>query len=229
MYNFKIIYIFKPIITIMKKAILIISLLYITLISACVVDKSGMPDSASGYTYQPLTAGSNWVYKNTDSLSVDSVNVTMTSTTKTAGTNVYHLATSVEEGDVSQGYYGINHHLYTMTDFLTGFELTYLDDTKPVGGTWGIAYSDSTGSIQLTGTVVEKDINHTVLNKTYNKVIHTRVTFQLNISSGLTGGFDMSGYATYDFYVARNIGIIEIDDHDTDGSSKSELVSYQIK
>jgi len=214
----------------MKKALLIISLLYITFLSACVIDKSGMPDSAtSGYTYQPLTAGSTWVYKNTDSLTVDSVNVTMTSTTKTVGNNTYHLATSVEEGDVSQGFYGINHHLYTMTDFLTGFELTYLDDTKPIGGTWGTAYSDSTGSIQLTGTVVEKDINRTVLNKTYNNVIHTRLTFQLSINMGSTGGFDMSGYATYDFYIARNIGIIEIDDHSEGDNSKSELVSYQIK
>lgn len=214
----------------MKKALLIISLLYITFISACVVDKSGMPDSAtSGYTYQPLTAGSTWVYKNTDSLSVDSSNLTMTSTTKTVGNNIYHLATSVEDGDNSDGYYGVNHHLYTMTDFLTGFELTYLDDTKPVGGTWGISYSDSTGNIQLTGTVVEKDINHSVLNKTYNNVIHTRLTLQLNINVGSAGGLNISGYNTYDFYIARNIGIIEIDDHADGDNSKSELMSYQIK
>jgi hypothetical protein len=199
-------------------------------VSSCVADKSGLPDSANAaYTYQPLTAGSTWVYKNTDSLTVDTNTITMTSSTQTVGNNIFHLATSLENGSTDQGYYGINHHLYTMTDQQLGFQLTYLDDTKPVGGTWGISYSDSTGTLRLTGTTIEKNINHTVLGKTYNNVIHTRLTFQLTIPADPAGSLGMSGYFTSDFYIAANIGIIEIDDHSSIDNSKTELISSQIK
>lgn len=215
----------------MKRTILITLMAIIAgFVSSCVVDKSGLPDSANAaYTYQPLTAGSTWVYKNTDSLTVDTNTVTMTSSTQTIGNNIFHLATSLENGSTDQGYYGINHHLYTMTDQQSGFQLAYLDDTKPVGGTWGISYSDSTGTLRLTGTTIEKNINHTVLGKTYNNVIHTRLTFQLSIAADPSGGLDMSGYFTSDFYIASNIGIIEIDNHSSIDNSKTELISSQIK
>lgn len=215
----------------MKQTILITLMAIVAgFVSSCVIDKSGLPDGANAaYTYQPLTAGSTWVYKNTDSLTVDTNTITITSNTQAVGNNIYHLATSAENGANDQGYYGVNHHVYTMTDLQSGFEMAYLDDTKGVGGSWGTSYSDSTGSIRLTGTVIEKGINHTVLGKTYSNVIHTRLTFQLTIPSDPAGSLGMSGYFTSDFYIAANTGIIEIDDHSSVDNSKTELISSQIK
>lgn len=110
-------------------------------------------------------------------------------------------------------------------------ELDYLNEKESVGYTW-TSHMSPTGNIngvpeQVIGTIKEKGISKTINGKTYNDVIHTSMNVQYNVSNGY------QTVATYDFYMAKGIGIIlmdaNIDSFGIKSTSRTELLSYNIK
>jgi hypothetical protein len=105
-----------------------------------------------------------------------------------------------------------------------------LNDTTALNHTWTTHISDS-GYINgvpecIIGTVVEKGVTKTIGGKIFTDVINTTVELQYDI--GLGGGFET--FTTYHFYVAKGVGLIEIDTGAFgSGIGKERIVDYSMK
>ena len=231
----------------------------ITMLTACKLDKPDFTDpnafktanstsgsgtnSGSGSvtgtgsqsnTYMPQTKGTFWKYASTGLLS-DTTTNTMTGGTTTFNNKVYYNETTVSQHykTTSSNYLYSGNHIYSMkgTSF-TGTvvaEFLYLNDTTSIGHSWTTSITDD-GTLngvpaQLTGTMMEKGISKTLYNKTFTNVIHTQLNLQYDM--GLGAGFE--SYALYDFYIAKGIGIIEIDSNVIGLTSTLVLYDYSIK
>jgi hypothetical protein len=221
----------------MKKYILSLLALTTILFSACKKDNINTPgDNNAPGAYQPVTTGSTWSYRNESialgdgaEAEVDTSVNTMTATTKVFNGKTFHQLTSVTGTETENTYFGFADHAYfnhTIVDAAQAeLELPYLNDEKAVNGTWAtpIVIEDAPES-QIKGTIVEKGINKTILGKTYNNVIHSKLELQTKAEGQFTTVF------TFDFYVAKNIGVIAV--YTTfagEQQSKSELISHNIK
>jgi len=189
-------------------------------------------------TYQPLTKGSFW--KNVESSNFSTVDeastITLTGKTKTINGKLYSEAVSVSDltGERDTAYFyaaNNNYILYSYEEDLEEIlQFDYLHSNAAVNETWETPVTVS-GSVvgvlgRLRGTLKEKGIKKTVKGKEYSNVIHTELVLQYNYNNA------WETWATYNFYVAKGIGIIEIDtDMDIMGLSmsyKSQLTSYSI-
>ena len=198
---------------------------------------SGGTGGSTTGTYSPVTAGTNWVYKAVTGTSyVDTLNYTMPGTTTTIDNKLYSVVnvTSTKTGN-STGYFANLNHVYTLaqaipttTDIL---EMQYLLDNAAVGTTWTTPASP-TGTIngvpaRISGKIAEVGISKTVTGMVFNNVIHSTILLQYDYGTGYQTN------ATYEYYVAQNIGIIEIDSSiSTFGSSvtaSTTILSYKIK
>lgn len=195
----------------------------------------GTGGSTTG-TYSPVTAGTNWVYKSVSGTYVDTLNYTMAGSTTTINSKLYSVVNlvSAKTGN-STGYFAAIKHVYTLaqsipttTDIL---EMQYLIDNAAVGTTWTTPASP-TGTIngvpaRISGKITEVGISKTVTGMVFNNVIHSTILLQYDY--GL--GYQTSG--TYEYYVAQNVGVIEIDSSISSfGASVTgvnSLLSYKIK
>ncbi|NCD70330.1 hypothetical protein [Mucilaginibacter agri] len=204
-----------------------------TLITACKKDTSAPDDetTSTSNSYQPLTLNSNWKYA-VDFPTKDTTVMTITSGTKTFNGKVYQSIQSKGKSGTSTGYYFNKDHFFNMRNSAAGtgdvIDFTYLNDTAKVNYTWTAKITDD-GTLdgipaRMTGKIVEKGISKTISGKTYSKVIHTTVNLQYALS-----GSSYDTYATYDFYVAQGIGIIEIDSSTYGITSTVKLIGYDIK
>jgi hypothetical protein len=230
-----------------QKTLLVISALCI-LLSACQKEATlitqvsnkplgGSPVSTpvvpSGNTYQPVTTGSTWKYVATFGTTVNETSNTITGKTVSLlnGKSYYEANGTSSLYGSGIGYYYVSSGTYaqrsnTLINDIT-VEMTYLDDSKAIGETWTSLITDD-GLVngvpgRIVGKVLERNINYTVKGKEYTNVVHTQLDLQYNI-----GGF--TTYSKYDFFIAKNIGVIEIN---TSASGKqvatSQLVRYSIK
>ncbi|WP_040626205.1 hypothetical protein [Mucilaginibacter paludis] len=195
------------------------------------------PNSGVSATYQPLTAGSKWIYRVDYSATgytlIDTDAITMGTTTLTINNKQYHTATETRSGFgiADTGYYYTSNHEYSIMQKISAgtssyaVEMLYLKDNVPVGSTWTASLSYPViGNVLLNGRITEKGVSKTVAGKTFSDVIHT--TIQLTMSA--------SGQAmtfTYEMYVAPNVGIIHIDlrSPGISGVVPQDLISYNIK
>jgi hypothetical protein len=223
----------------MKKYILSFITITALLFSACKKDNDNKPgDNATG-AYQPFTTGSTWSYRNeTESVpglasaeeaDIDTTVNTMTDATKVYNGKTFHKLISVTGIETESTYFGFTNHIYYNHSFNEDadaeLELPYLNDEKDVNGTWvtPLVVEGSPDS-QLLGTIVEKNINKTILGKTYNNVVHSKLELQSKIGGTFTTIF------SFDFYVAKNIGVVGIyTSYNGSQFAKSELISYNIK
>ncbi|MCJ8208456.1 hypothetical protein MUY27_01965 [Mucilaginibacter sp. RS28] len=181
-------------------------------------------------TYLPQTTGSWWKYA-INYPRTDTVTVTMTPDKQTMQGKIYFIAQMASKYFPSiPVYYAVNGHDYNQISNVPGygdFNFSFLNDTAKVGYQWTVPAGDNAingRKVVMTTTIVEKDISKTIDSKTYEHVIHTTGVLQYTTtsSSNIT-------WATYDFYVARGIGIIEVDASLQGKPTYMRLVDYAIK
>lgn len=192
------------------------------------------PTGSQSNTYMPVTKDTYWKYASTGLIS-DTTTNTITGSTTTFNNKVYYNESSVSQHykTTSYGYLYSGNHIYSMkSTTFTGtatVEFLYLNDTTSIGHSWTTSITDD-GTLngvpaQLIGTMMEKGISKTLYNKTFTNVIHTQLNLQYDM--GLGAGFE--SYALYDFYIAKGIGIIEIDSSVIGLTSTLVLYDYSIK
>ena len=220
----------------MKNYILSLLSAVIILFSACKKSNNDKPDDISDSgAYQPFTPGSTWNYHNDyliadkpgDPVADTTVN-TMTAGTKLLNNKTFHQLISVTGRETEEDYLCIKDHLYynyTVDTDNNTLELPYLSEETSLNSNWiaPITFMGS-GATQIKGTITEKNVAKTIRGKTYQDVIHSKLELQALNNKVYTT------ILTFDFYVAKNIGIIAIyTAQDGTVLSKSELISYSIK
>ncbi|RYY36707.1 MAG: hypothetical protein EOP46_05520 [Sphingobacteriaceae bacterium] len=219
----------------MKKTIFTLAAIATLFLGACKKDNNDNNPGGKGDSYQPLTAGSVWKYRNTslgEGAEVDTSINTLTGTTKTINGKKFHVLNSVTGDETSEGYIGVNGNVYSMyyeAGLEQAVELTYLDDNKKAGDTWTedkvIKDGETEFTIKLKTTVVEKGGSKTILDKNYKDVAHSKIELQVELEEG-----EWETLSQLDFYAAKGVGIIGIytkfGDEDV---AKAELFNYTIK
>ena len=223
----------------MKKYILSLLAATTLLFSACKKDNNNKPgDNVSG-AYQPFTTGSTWSYRNeTEAVpglasaavaDIDTTVNTMTDATKVYNGKTFHKLSLVTGTETESTYFSLTDNIYYNHSFNEDadaeLELPYLNEQKDVNGTWVTPLVlEGAPESQLLGTIIEKNITKTILGKTYNNVIHSRLELQSKVNGPFTTIF------TFDFFVAKNIGMVGIyTSYNGKQFAKSELMSYKIK
>src|SRR5437763_1497490 len=106
-------------------------------------------------------------------------------------------------------------------------EASSLNDYLPLtdGCVWKYSYgSDGGHTDTLTHTIMEKGISRSINGRTFNDVIHTKVEVQYDYGTGF------QTFVTYDFYLAKGVGLIESDSNTLDSFFETEtLFEYTIK
>lgn len=193
------------------------------------------PDNpAPSANYQPLTANSYWKYK--DSLTGMVSQATMLNQTKLINSRTYNASLSSMGQRIDTSWVAVdgpNYYAYAdAAGMSTGAPVKllfhYLNDTASVGYNWHYDAGHVNGfPASVTTTIMERGINHTVEGKTYKDVIRTRLELHYDIT-GI-----MMKVATYDYYVARGVGIVRvrtfIDGAGMNFTSSSDLLEYQVK
>ncbi|HJP62295.1 MAG TPA: hypothetical protein VJ844_02580 [Mucilaginibacter sp.] len=214
----------------MKKGLLPVLFFAAFCFSACKKDHGVLP---SGGNYLPVTEGSTWKYSYaSDGGTTDTLVLKMVGgTTQINGKTYYNVLSTYKQG-ASQGYFYAGNHIYSTRSIAVGsnvaMEFQMLNDTASVGYRW-ISNPTDDGMIdgkpaRTVNTIVEKNISRTVNGITFPHVIHTRVQLQYDSGSGFLPT------VTYDFYLAKDVGLIENDSNTLDTFYETEtLFNYTIK
>ncbi|KAA8478497.1 hypothetical protein F1649_17475 [Arcticibacter tournemirensis] len=189
----------------------------VILFASCRKDPPVYPDgllpidpNADIGAYQPLTKGSFWTYSSTQNDVEYTTTTTLTGNTRVFSSNIFWEGETVAAGAetrMSYYYYGDHQYILKDDDFFEGAntELVYLNDTASVGYSWTQSLTIAEMPARFLGSIKERGITKTVNGRTFKNVIHTTVLLQYQ----LTGAYET--YATYDFYIAKNVGVIETD------------------
>jgi hypothetical protein len=184
-------------------------------------------------TYQPVTKGSFWKYKDS-ALTGYTTLMTSTGQQKTIGTKTYYVFTSETTGQAAQeGYFYAAKPVYGLRTDIPGglgtLDYVHLNDTASVGYTW----TDNMGQInglasRFTGTIMERNITKQVAGKDFTNVIHTRLILEYELPF-----FGWTEVGVYQYYIAKNVGIIRIEsDLGFSGATTRtvlDLIDYSIK
>lgn len=109
-------------------------------------------------------------------------------------------------------------------------DMEYLDDRIDTGKTW-TAPLNETGTIngypaRILGTMKEKNVSIKLGGKSFSKVYHTQIDVQYDLGFG--GGYE--SFMTYDFYIAKGIGIVRITTSFSGAVLADEsLIDYNLK
>lgn len=217
----------------MKQKLLIAIALSAVVLVSCKKDKKIVffPTSNS---YLPLTKGSTWQYTLSGG-GADTLTITSTGDTSIVGGEVYYNTINAYKraGITDQGFFfdidHINGTVAPSPSLGVNVQLQMLNDTASVGYTWT---SQPTSSGQINGIAVQavnkilgKNISWTVGGHTFTSVIHTQTVIQYN-----EGGGNFQTFVTYDFYLAKGIGLVEQDENLTGAPAITEkLFNYSVK
>ncbi|GGH17297.1 hypothetical protein [Mucilaginibacter phyllosphaerae] len=185
-------------------------------------------------SYLPTSKGSSWTYENNLTGTVESTEAHISGViTPINGQNYYEVRSATKGKENTFQYYYVKDKKYkimatTVQEKVT-VEFFLLDDNLKVGDEWTANMSPN-GLVngvpaRTVGKIIESGITKTVLNKTYKNVIHTRLTVQYDF--GLGSGFE--DYGTYDYYLAKEIGLIQTDAELFGFKSSTYLSAYTIK
>jgi hypothetical protein len=229
--------------TVMKRIFILVTV--VLALASCTKEKSidtlggGNPPTGGGGgggttpdTYQPVTKGSFWKYK--DSAFTGQITVmTATGNQKTIGGKTYHVVTSETTGQpASEAYFYVAKPLFGMradvnNGVATTIEFIYLNDTASIGYTWTDNMPPVNGlPARFIGTMVEKNISRTVAGKNFTNVMHTQLHLEYDIP-----GLGWTNFAVYDYYVAKGVGIIRVETVSGIAGLRtvSDLIDYSIK
>jgi len=187
----------------------------------------------SSTSYNPVTAGSWWKYKDTASGNITTT--TILNRTKIINGILYSAAVSdISTSDTGwfaspqPNYYTYAKGVSPNTGAFYDILFHYLNDTASVGYSWQYAAGQGNGfTAYIQGTIVERNISMTVAGKTYSNVIHTKLIWTYDIF-----GTSMDAMA-YDYFIARGVGIIKVRSEGltllSGFTACSDLIDYQIK
>ena len=183
-------------------------------------------------TYQPVTRGSFWKYKDS-ALGGYITTMTCTGQQKTIDNRVFDVFNSETTGQPSfEGYFYVKKPEYGMRAPVGGvgtLDYIYLNETAAVGHTW----TNSMGTIgqfpaRFTGTIIEKNISKTVAGKSFTNVMHTNLVLEYEVPF-----YGWTEVGNYEYFIAKNIGIIRIEsDLGFPGATTRtvlDLIDYSIK
>jgi hypothetical protein len=183
-------------------------------------------------TYMPLTKNTYWRYKDSITGTVTVMTVldkkkaisgrtyTAVLGSNTAQTDTFYMT---QQNRDYYNYVWVNNGGHSAV-----LVMHYLNDTASVGTTWEYLAGQGNGfAAYFKTTIVERDLTHTVLNRTYNDVIHTRMEMSYDImGQRISAGI-------YEYYVAKNIGIVQVKNRlsmlGVELTTSSDLMEYQIK
>jgi hypothetical protein len=214
----------------MKKGLLPVLFLTALCFLRCRKDHNITP---SGDNYLPVTEGSTWKYSYaSDGGTTDTLVLTIVGGTEKINGKTYYNVMSTYRQGISQGFFYTGNHIYATRSVAIGssvaMEFQLLNDTASVGYQWITSPTDD-GTldgkpVRTINTIIEKNITKTVNGKTFNNVSHTRVQLQYDAGAGF------ATTVTYDFYLAKDVGLIENDSNTLDTFYESEtLFDYTIK
>jgi len=224
-----------------KKIYLLCAGILFVMLSACKKDApdftgydlSNLPGATTGDpiegNYQPVTKDSYWKYASADLGSdPDTTTTIMLGTTATYDGKSFKVASNKFASETETGTINFYHSGYTYSvreiSETDTSEILYLKADAAVGATWNAdLYNPATDSKGI-GKIIEKGITKVVKGKTFNNVVHTRVELQVKESTGL-----FTTASTVDFYIAKDVGIIEEDVAIFGITGKTELFDYSIK
>jgi len=163
-------------------------------------------------SYLPVTTGSQWTYGDNTNGTVQTRTITATGGTTIINNKTYNNASVkvTETGTTNPAYLYAANHLYAMripnNDLGLTIELQMCIDNQPAGYSWtSLPTDDGTingVSARMANTIKEVNINKSAFGKNYPNVIHTQSEIQYNYG----GGYQTA--ATYDFYLAKGVGLI---------------------
>jgi len=214
----------------MKQGLLPVLFLIVFGLFGCKKDQVAAP---ARNEYLPVSEGSVWKYSYaSDGGSTDTLVLKMTGGTTLINGKTYYNALSTFKQGSSQGYFYAGDHIYSTRTVASGsgvaMELQLLNDTASVGYQWITSPTDD-GMLggkpaRAVNKIIEKNMSKIVNGKTFSNVSHTQVQLQYDFGSG----FETT--LTYDFYLAKDIGLIENDSNILDTFYETEtLFDYTIK
>jgi len=191
-----------------RYALLILALFALVLIASCkkTVDNEPEPDYSTSYL--PLAIGNTWTYIHNNDVK-DLITAKVDGNTFFQG---FQQFVSVSGTGYDGMYYLQYDNLYSMMvypDVGPAFSTPILDSYQPEGYSVvtkdSIAYSNDQTPPRSIMTIVQSGFSEAINGKTYRNVIHTVV----DVEEAFNGNY--MNIKTYDFYFARGIGLIEID------------------
>ncbi|MGZ3752484.1 MAG: hypothetical protein ACXVB0_25075 [Mucilaginibacter sp.] len=217
----------------MKQNFLIILAVVTLGFSSCKKSSGPKPSTSSPDTYLPVSSGSHWTYKDVVNGTTFTSTITITgATTVFNGKTYYNISGTSTKNGPSTGYFYTGNHSYVerapLAAASTTVELQLGNDSQPAGYSWTTTPTDD-GYIngvaaQTINTIMEKDITKTVNGKTFNNVIHTQLDLQYDFGAGF------ESIAVYDVYLAKGVGMIQIETSTSGTLYESEtLTNYTIK
>jgi len=217
----------------MKKPLLIIITIATILIAGCKKSNNN-PAPASSDSYLPVTSGTTWTYLDDVNGSSETNTTKMTGSTATFNGKTYYGMSQVSPSrGTKTGYFYTANHSYALRASSTTIngltiEIQLGNDQQAAGYIWTTTPTDN-GVIQgvparTVNTIKEKGISKKVSGNNYTNVIHTQVSLQYDLGAGY------EEYALYDIYLAKGVGMIELDTAIPGGYvEKQTLTSYTIK
>ncbi len=174
--------------------------------------------------YFPMTVGSYWTQDTsmTRVAAKDTIRYTVSSLTKTIGSNTYRVFTSNNKDKIYYRKDGLGHYYEYSTNLsslgVSGFEYKFLDDQLPVGSSWqtdtviGSYKQEGAQSlplkIVLKCTIISKNQPFELLNQTIDSVIHIQEQLILISPDGKSNYTTAFGIGPNDAYYAKKIGLI---------------------
>lgn len=186
-----------------KRKVIVAFTLVLSLFAACKKEETtpAGDNTPGGDTYQPLTVGSTWKYR--DSISGSTYAQTVIDSSATFNNIKYQVMYS-DNGTAFYAKSGSSYWVRSYTnpaDPSTVISLNYLDDAAAAGSSWNT--QTTLGGVPATATtsIVEKGISKTINGKTYSNVIHSRITVVFTLQG-------ISINENFDYYAAKGIGIV---------------------
>ena len=197
--------------------------------------KKGPPvkPSFTSDTYLPLTKGNTWIYNDNSGGFKDTQTLSVTGATTQINGKTYHdLNVQSQDDGPEIGYFYAGDHTYALRevspDSSITLELQLGDDNQDVGYSW-MSFPTDDGKVEgyparLINTIREKGISKMINGRNYDNVIHTQAELQYDVGNGYTTT------GTYDFFLAKGVGLIA-EDLVIDGAiyESQTLSSYTIK
>lgn len=156
--------------------------------------------------YQPVSANSEWDYLST---TMGSSHTVALGTDTIINSLRYYKFDKTTSAGTERGYISKVNGVYrTYGDFDPAgqvVELIYLKD-EPIGSNWTNTISVNGFSNYHKYTVSKRDIQHTVVGKTYNSVIE--LTYDFSVDDPL-GGSAVISVGGGKYYYAKGVGLIE--------------------
>lgn len=212
----------------MKKTLSLFVVALLIWLVGCKLDPPVFPNGTpKSDSYQPVTKGTYWKYNGNISGVTLTQTTTMTGATETFSGRLYYVGSTVMGGQSENSYFYHGDGKYTMrsTTVASGItiEYTYLVDNMTVGQKWTAPVSDS-GTIngvpgQIVGEIKEVNISRQIAGTTFNNVVHTQMLFQYNFTG------TMETVQVLDFYIAKGIGLIEMNTAAAGITGPSGLIS----